>query len=112
MVGFQIRPQAVAAPSPYLDYDTRAKLHLPVEGEWFVHWGGRTVGENYHAADPGQRFALDLLVREGDAATLESYHCLNARSLRRLSGGRGFHGVGRAEARAGHPLRRLTGGRP
>lgn len=81
VAGFFIRPQPLAAPSPHLDYETKAKLRLPVEGEWFVYWGGREIEENYHAADAGQRFALDLLVlqdgrsHEGDPAELANYHC-------------------------------------
>ncbi|NGM46838.1 M23 family metallopeptidase [Rhodobacter sp. SGA-6-6] len=81
IAGFFIRPQPVAAPSPHLDYRTRARLRLPVEGEWFVYWGGREIEDNYHAADAGQRFALDLLVlrdgqsHAGDPSALDSYHC-------------------------------------
>lgn len=81
IAGFFIRQQPVAADSSYLDHETRATLRLPVEGEWFVYWGGRTIEENYHAADAGQRFALDLLIMRdgqsyaGDPASPESYHC-------------------------------------
>lgn len=81
IAGFFIAPQPVAAPSTYLDYDTKARLRLPVEGRWFVYWGGREIADNYHAADVGQRFALDLLImREGQShagnpAALPAYHC-------------------------------------
>ncbi len=51
----------VAAATPYLHYRTRATLRLPFAGEWTAFWGGRTVAENYHAAYPDQRFALDLV---------------------------------------------------
>ena len=51
----------VEAATPYLDYRTRAPLRLPFAGEWTAFWGGRTVTENYHAAYPDQRFALDLV---------------------------------------------------
>jgi hypothetical protein len=79
--GFLVRLQPVAADSPFLDYQTKADLRLPVDGEWMVYWGGRDIAQNYHAADPGQRFALDLVVvrdgqtHSGDPARLESYHC-------------------------------------
>lgn len=81
IAGFHIRPQPVAAPSPHLAYQTRAELHLPFDGEWFVYWGGRGIEDNYHAAYRGQQFALDLLIlrngqsHAGDPARLDSYHC-------------------------------------
>lgn len=79
--GFFIRPQPVAASSQFLDYETKAVLRLPVDGNWFVYWGGRGIEDNYHAVDVGQRFALDLLIvrdgqtHSGDASALESYYC-------------------------------------
>lgn len=79
--GFVVQPVPVAAESRFLSYRTRADLRLPFDGEWFVFWGGRTIDENYHAADRGQRFALDLVVHEdgvshrGDANALDSYFC-------------------------------------
>lgn len=81
IAGLFVRPQPSPAPSSRLDYETKAALRLPVEGEWYVYWGGREVADNRHAVDPGQRFALDLLVRRGgqshagDPTRLESYHC-------------------------------------
>ncbi|MCB1163061.1 M23 family metallopeptidase, partial [bacterium] len=42
-----------------------------VAGEWFVAWGGRTLEENYHASTRDQRFALDLLVMDGDATHVD-----------------------------------------
>jgi hypothetical protein len=81
IAGFFVRPQPVAAPSSHLDYHTKAELRLPFEGVWHVFWGGREIADNYHAADAGQRFALDLLVMQegashaGDPAILASYHC-------------------------------------
>ena len=81
IAGFVIRPQPVAAQNQFLDYKTKATLRLPVEGDWYVYWGGRDIEENYHAVDVGQRFAVDLLVmrngqsHSGDPSRLESYHC-------------------------------------
>jgi len=60
-----IRPDAADPreyPSPYLTYEPRTRFELPFKGEWLVFWGGRTLGENYHAASRAQRFALDWLV--------------------------------------------------
>lgn len=81
IAGFHIAPAPVAADSPHLDYRTRTPLRLPFDGDWSVVWGGRTTSENYHAADPGQRFATDFLIlrdgrsHSGDPARLDSYHC-------------------------------------
>ncbi len=81
--GLTLRPQATraAAPSPFLEYQTKTPLRLPFEGDWYVFWGGRTVDQNYHAAHRDQRFAYDLVVRRdgrshaGDGKQLEQYYC-------------------------------------
>ena len=57
----------VEAVTPYLAYRTRTPLRLPFTGEWTAFWGGRTVAQNYHAAYPDQRFALDLVPAEDSA---------------------------------------------
>ena len=81
VAGFWIKPQPMAAYSPHLDYRVKTDLYLPISGDWYVYWGGRTVEDNYHAVDKGQRFAVDQLVledgksHEGDFNSLESYHC-------------------------------------
>lgn len=81
---FSIRPDAAEPreyPSPYLDYQARTRFELPFKGEWLVFWGGRTLGENYHAASRAQRFAHDfVVVRDGKthpdtARALTSYYC-------------------------------------
>ncbi len=83
VLGMFIGPAAEpeAAPSAYLDYETKTELRLPFQGEWLVGWGGRSTEENYHAAYPDQRFAYDfLVVREGSshepgATGNEGYYC-------------------------------------
>lgn len=81
VAGFRIAPVAEPAESRFLDYHLTADLRLPVEGEWTVFWGGRDLVENYHAIDPGQRFALDLVVVQdgatfaGDGSRAENYFC-------------------------------------
>jgi hypothetical protein len=87
VAGFVVRPKPgaalQAAPSPYLDYRTKAHLRLPFEGEWYVVWGGHDIKQNYHAAYPGQRFAYDILKvvdgssHRGDGKALEDYYCWN-----------------------------------
>lgn len=69
------------APSEHLDHETQTELRLPFDGEWLVVWGGRTVEQNYHAAYPDQRFALDFLVvrdgssHAGEGMSNEDYYC-------------------------------------
>jgi murein DD-endopeptidase MepM/ murein hydrolase activator NlpD len=81
IAGFFVRQAPAAAESRFLDYRTKASLRLPFEGEWFVYWGGRTIEQNYHAADRAQRFAIDFVMRRngvthsGDASRLDSYFC-------------------------------------
>ncbi|WP_116082704.1 peptidoglycan DD-metalloendopeptidase family protein [Tropicimonas sp. IMCC34011] len=99
VAGFWVRPQAVAVESRFLDYRTKADLRLPVSGKWYVVWGGRSVEENYHAVDPAQRFAMDLLVLEdgesfaGDRTDLSSYHCWG-REVRAPAAGKIVRAVG------------------
>ena len=81
IAGFFVRPVQPPAQSRFLDYETRADLRLPFDGAWQVFWGGRTVEQNYHAADHGQRFALDFIVvrdgstHAGEGRVPEDYHC-------------------------------------
>jgi hypothetical protein len=84
IASFTIRPDAAEPreyPSPYLEYQPKTRFELPFNGEWLVFWGGRTLGENYHAASRAQRFAHDLvMVRAGkthpdSSKALTSYYC-------------------------------------
>jgi hypothetical protein len=81
IAAFQIRPEPQPAPSRYLQYQTKARLRLPFEGEWFVFWGGRSIEQNYHAAVSDQRFAYDFVIVEdgasfrGDGTREADYFC-------------------------------------
>lgn len=81
IAGFRVLPEPVAADSAHLDYAMKARARLPFEGAWHVVWGGRTIDDNYHAADPGQRFATDFVIlrdgssHAGDPSVLANYHC-------------------------------------
>ncbi len=81
VAGFLVKPVPVLAESRFLDYQTKTELHLPFTGEWLVVWGGRTLEQNYHAADRAQRFAMDMLIsrdgvtHSGEAGRLEAYYC-------------------------------------
>ena len=81
VASFSIQALPVLAESRFLDYQTKAPLRLPFEGEWFVVWGGRTLDQNYHAADRAQRFAVDVLIYregvtyQGDPQVMTNYYC-------------------------------------
>lgn len=81
IAAFSIQALPTLAESRFLDYQTKASLRLPFNGDWFVVWGGRSLDQNYHAADRAQRFATDLLIyREGtthlgDPQILSNYYC-------------------------------------
>lgn len=76
-----IQPAAKAAFAPRSDDALKTKLRLPFDGEWTVLWGGRSVWQNYHAIDTGQRYAFDFLVQRdgtsfnGDGTKNEDYYC-------------------------------------
>ena len=90
--GFFVAPRREAVASPYLDYETKAQLQLPFNGEWFVFWGGRTVEDNYHVIAADQRFAYDILIIKdgesysGDGLTKEQYYCWGEPVLAPASG--------------------------
>ena len=72
------------APTRFADYETKARLRLPFDGEWLVVWGGRTLTDNYHVISVGQRFAYDFLIRRngsthsGAGKDNAEYYCWDA----------------------------------
>jgi murein DD-endopeptidase MepM/ murein hydrolase activator NlpD len=44
-------------------------MRLPVNGEWYVLWGGATEEQNRHTRTRSQRRALDLLIRDAQGKT-------------------------------------------
>lgn len=58
LVGLTKRP----GPTEFQNYQTQTALHLPFAGEWYVYWGGRSVGQNKHVVARDQRFAYDFLI--------------------------------------------------
>ena len=66
IIGLWLLPHTADVPVPE-KHET--KLALPVEGEWFVFWGGDTKEVNHHHDVPNQRFAFDLLVVDGAGET-------------------------------------------
>ncbi|MFW6089005.1 MAG: M23 family metallopeptidase [Gemmatimonadota bacterium] len=81
-VGVARGASRISAPTyPTDDYETRTRLRLPFEGEWWVFWGGRSRDQNYHRASALQRYAYDFVVRRegsthrGDGDRNEDYWC-------------------------------------
>lgn len=80
-----VRPDLTNAPTEYpskfLDYQPKARFELPFQGDWWVAWGGRTIGENQHAIIRAQRFAYDILMVKdgkthvGESKVLTDYYC-------------------------------------
>ena len=66
IVGGDTRPLDPLPADPKAGYRTQTALGLPVEGEWFVFWGGDAARLNHHVGVPNQRHAYDLAVwRDG-----------------------------------------------
>jgi len=84
--GLAVRPAEAPkeAASAFLEYQTKTPLRLPFDGEWLVFWGGRTLAQNYHAANRAQRFAHDLVIvkdektHSGEGKELTDYYCYGA----------------------------------
>lgn len=81
IVGVSVRPvPAGIAPTDSSDWPDQP-LRLPLEGDWYVQWGGDLPHENYHVGAPDQRFANDFLVvkdnrsHEGEGTRNGDYHC-------------------------------------
>lgn len=85
VAGLWFRPSEGPQPAPtrFADYQTKTRLQLPFDEQWFVFWGGRTVQQNYHVIAKDQRFAYDLLIvkdgksHEGDDKVLANYYCFD-----------------------------------
>lgn len=92
VTGMLVQPEKQAYASTKLDYQTKTKLTLPFQGEWFVFWGGRDIDHNYHAVSKSQRFAYDLLMmKDGSSHTstgtvLSDYYCYGAEVLAPAAG--------------------------
>jgi hypothetical protein len=69
------------APTRFLEYETKTRLRLPFEEEWYVYWGGHSMGQNRHAIALDQRFAYDFLILNagrsfaGTGDTNDDYYC-------------------------------------
>jgi hypothetical protein len=79
--GGWVVPSAKAAPTEFAQYQTKTRLRLPFEGEWFVTHGGRKPHENYHTQHATVRFATDFVFAKDsalfatDGRTNADYYC-------------------------------------
>ncbi|WP_411348896.1 M23 family metallopeptidase [Paenibacillus sp. WLX2291] len=85
IAGLQLQPiQSFPATDQKL---TTATYRLPLQGDWFVFWGGSNVLQNYHYAVESQRYAYDFIqVKDGmsysgDATRNESYYAFGQPAL-------------------------------
>ena len=67
VIGFSVALREVLPPDPALHLEPAVTLRLPASGPLLVAGGGPAEFQNYHAATPAQRHALDLLVWENGA---------------------------------------------
>ncbi|MPT46832.1 MAG: M23 family peptidase [Sphingobium sp.] len=95
--GFYVRLHQKPAASRFADEGPKIRLHLPFaalsnNGQWYVYWGGRTIEDNYHAANVSERFAYDFVIARdgkshvGDGKRLDDYHCWGQPILAPASG--------------------------
>lgn len=60
----------LAYPSSHDGTPSAVDFRLPLDGPITVGWGGATPDVNYHASEPSQRWAYDLLVtRDGNSSS-------------------------------------------
>lgn len=50
------------------DLFTATVFDVPVQGEWFVFWGGTNSLVNYHYDYDNQRYAYDFIIMNGDCS--------------------------------------------
>jgi hypothetical protein len=81
-----VRP--IAFPASLESTTPSATVRLPADVPLRVAWGGDSIGTNYHAAVPDQRWAYDLLVEPylSGSSNLEDYGCYGVPVVAPVSG--------------------------
>lgn len=85
-------PQPPLPPDPAAGYQSEVAFSLPVDGLWFVFWGGESAIENYHVIATDQRHAYDIVVWKdggthvGDPSVNENYWAYGQRVLAPAAG--------------------------
>lgn len=62
VIGLDTAPRRVLPEHPTADYQSPTTWRLPVDGIWWVNYGGPTYLQNRHARIPARRYAYDLAV--------------------------------------------------
>jgi murein DD-endopeptidase MepM/ murein hydrolase activator NlpD len=65
---FNVTPAGPIVPLPERN---ATLMRLPVNGEWYVLWGGATEDQNRHVRTRSQRRALDLLIRDAQGKSFQ-----------------------------------------
>lgn len=78
----------VAYPASLEHTAPSATVRLPADGPIRVGWGGDSVGINYHAMAPDQRWAYDLLIEPylSGSSKLDDYGCYGTPVVAPISG--------------------------
>jgi murein DD-endopeptidase MepM/ murein hydrolase activator NlpD len=73
--GLYVTPAAPSAPVPERN---TVPLRLPVNGEWYVYWGGASEAENFHVRTVSQQRATDLVMTDAQGQTHKGFGLANA----------------------------------
>ena len=62
VIGLDTAPRRPLGDHPAAGYQSPTRWRLPVDGIWWVNYGGPTYLQNFHARIPAKRYAYDLAV--------------------------------------------------
>ena len=80
VIGLDTAPRRQLDQHPTAEYQSPTKWRLPVDGIWWVNYGGPTYLQNRHARIPARRYAYDLAIwkdggfASGSGGTNEDFH--------------------------------------
>ena len=80
VIGLDTAPRRQLGEHPTAEYQSPTKWRLPVDGIWWVNYGGPTYLQNRHARIPARRYAYDLAIwkdggfASGSGSTNEDFY--------------------------------------
>ncbi len=80
VIGLDTAPRRQLDQHPTAEYQSPTKWRLPVDGIWWVNYGGPTYLQNRHARIPARRYAYDLAIwkdggfARGSGSTNEDFY--------------------------------------
>ena len=80
VIGLDTAPRRQLDEHPTAEYQSPTKWRLPVDGIWWVNYGGPTYLQNRHARIPARRYAYDLAIwkdggfAKSSGSTNEDFH--------------------------------------